>query len=124
MGTHEVTHADSKKIEFRTPPQCDPVPIGAYVWAPFDSLFSVCSFERDDVAFGSAIVDSALTASNPNMKMIATKPKQPLAAAHSTVTQDLKYCFHRHDDDTSVTIGSSVIHRRLRSSCTHLSLAP
>ena len=69
------------------------MPVGAYVWDPFDSLSSVCSFTQENVAFGSTIVDGARTVSNPDMKIIATELNQPLPTAHSTVTPNLTF-FH------------------------------
>ena len=57
---HNLTTQRAKEIELLTPSKVTQIPLATYLWAPFDKLSSVCSFARDNTAFGSAIVDGAI----------------------------------------------------------------
>ena len=42
------------------PPQIPPSPLGSFICTPFNETPSVVSFERDDKAFGSSIIDDVI----------------------------------------------------------------
>ena len=108
IGVHKSTISEAQKIQLLTPPQVAPAPLAAYLWAPFDKLSSVCSFAREDKAFCSTIVDSERKTSEPDVRMIASKPRALSKASKLANSPKLKYYLHRDNNDTSVVVGSCV----------------
>ena len=108
---YNTTDMNVVPIPLTIPPHVPPLPLGSFIWTPFNKTPSVVSFGRENKAFGSAIVDGKRTGSGHGMKMVASDPTPGGTAMVSRTLQAILNNLHCGDTDASILIGSNIMSR-------------